>query len=33
MMSNAQLNRLPSIELQLFKWISLVEADQIPDLC
>lgn len=31
MMSNAQLNRIPSIELQLFKWISLVEADEIPD--
>lgn len=31
MMSNAQLNRIPSIELQLFKWISLVDAAEIPD--
>jgi len=31
MMSNAQLNRIPSIELQLFKWISLVGAAEIPD--
>ena len=31
MMSNAQLNRIPSVELQLFKWISLVEAGEIPD--
>lgn len=25
------MNRIPSIELQLFKWISLVEAGEIPD--
>ncbi|APO88855.1 hypothetical protein QYG06_20825 [Xanthomonas euvesicatoria] len=31
MMSNAQLNRIPSIELQLFKWISLVDTAEIPD--
>ena len=31
MMSNAQLNQIPSIELQLFKWISLVDIAAIPD--
>jgi hypothetical protein len=31
MMSNAQLTRIPSIELQLFRWISLVDAAGVPD--
>lgn len=31
MMKNSQLNRIPSIELQLLKWIALVDAAMIPD--
>lgn len=31
MMRNAQLNRIPSIELQLLKWIELVDEGNIPD--
>ncbi|MCT4520792.1 MULTISPECIES: hypothetical protein [Gammaproteobacteria] len=31
MMSNAQVNRIPSVELQLFKWITLVDAVETPD--
>lgn len=31
MMENSQLNRIPSIELQLLKWIALVDAAMIPN--
>ncbi len=30
MMRNAKLNKIPSVELQLLKWISLVDAGMIP---
>ncbi len=31
MMRNAKLNEIPSIELQLLKWIALVDVGMIPD--
>jgi len=30
MMKNSELNRIPSIELQLLKWLSLVDSNLIP---